>query len=306
MPFICIPGSFHLVGRTASGKPAGLEPDGDSIHFRPDDPALLDRLERQPGGQKFRLLTIGSLNLRMEGIDALEIHYTPSIKGAHRSHQPREFADAARDALTGLLDMNPVPYAQPANVRVKPPVPVDGVRGAILSRALDVHGRPVSFLFAGKAPARSGAEVRLGRAQLRRSLNYRMVAAGAAYPLFYDTLFKALRDELADAAIKARGRKAGIWRADLGKSGLKAASQADLEARAVIFPKLFRRLTDYFAEGNAGPGGFIAWLAATGGENDQVMEPSGNFTHFDNVVSVKRGKVALRYRPEEMVFISRK
>lgn len=306
MPFICIPGSFHLVGRTAGGKPSGLEPDGDSIHFRPDDPALLERLERQPGGQRFRLSAIGSLNLRMEGIDALEIHYTPSIKGAHRSHQPREFADAARDALTGFLGMNPVPYAQPANVRVKPPVPVDGVRGAILSRALDVHGRPVSFVFAGKAPGRGGAELRLARTQLRRSLNHRMVAAGAAYPLFYDTLFKELRDELAAAAIKARGRKAGVWPADLGKTGLKASVQPDLEARAVIFPKLFRRLTDYFAEGHAGLAGFLAWLKETGGENDQVMEPSGNFTHFDNVVSVKRGKLALRYQAEEMVFISRK
>lgn len=306
MPFTCIQGTFHLVGKTKTGKATGFEPDGDSIHFKPNQPKLLDHLTRQPHGQPYKLSAIGSLNLRLEGIDALEIHYTPRIRGAHLTHQPRQLADEARDTLTGLLGMNPVPYSPPNGTRVKPPVPVDGVSGAILSRALDVHGRPVSFLFVGKPPARDGKAVVLDKTLLRASLNHRMLSKGEAYPLFYDTLFKDLRDEFAHASVEARKAKKGLWPKDLSKSGAKAAAQADLEARGVIFPKLFRRLTDYFAQGNTGLAGFVDWLRSHAGDNDQVMEPSGNFTHLDNVVLVKTGKVSLKYRPEELVFVSQK
>lgn len=38
----------------------------------------------------------------------------------------------------------------------------------------------------------------------------------------------------------------------------------------------------------------------------QVMEPGGNFTHLDNVLVVKKGKISLKYRPEELVFVSQK
>ena len=157
MPFTCIQGTFHLVGHDKNGKPTGFEPDGDSIHFKPKKIALLDGLTQL--GVKYKPSAIGSVNLRMEGIDALEIHYTPSFKGAKRTHQPRPLADYERDALTGLLGMNPVPYKQPLGTTVAPPVPVDGVPGYILSRSLDVHGRPVSFLYKGAAPFTDGKQV---------------------------------------------------------------------------------------------------------------------------------------------------
>jgi hypothetical protein len=41
--------------------------------------------------------------------------------------------------------MNPVPY-KADGVTVAPPVPHDGIRGYILTRALEPHGRPVSFV----------------------------------------------------------------------------------------------------------------------------------------------------------------
>jgi hypothetical protein len=46
MPFYIIKGSYHLVGKTATGKPSWFEPDGDSMQFKPDNPALLDKLDR--------------------------------------------------------------------------------------------------------------------------------------------------------------------------------------------------------------------------------------------------------------------
>ena len=113
MPFTLIEGTFHLVGRTASGNPSGFEPDGDSMQFAPKTPALLDGLDRV--GAPVRLTAIGSTQLRFEGIDALELHFDGT-------HQPRPLADQARDFLTGRLGMNPVPYTPPDLLRVKPPV----------------------------------------------------------------------------------------------------------------------------------------------------------------------------------------
>ena len=104
------------------------------MQFKPDKPKLLDRLERT--ADAYRLTSIGSTQLRFEGIDALELHF-------EGHHQPRPLADDSRDYLTGLLGMNPVAYKAPQNVTVKPPVAHDGTRGYILSRALEAHGRPV-------------------------------------------------------------------------------------------------------------------------------------------------------------------
>ena len=73
LPFILIQGTFHLVGRTQAGNPTGFEPDGDSIQFKPTNPQLLNQLD-QPG-RPYRLTAIGSMQLRFEGIDALELHF---------------------------------------------------------------------------------------------------------------------------------------------------------------------------------------------------------------------------------------
>ena len=83
MPFIVIKGTYRLCGGSPS-HPTGFEPDGDSMEFRPDDPDLLDRLERV--GRPCRLSSIGSTQLRFDGIDALELHYGGT-------HQPRPLAD---------------------------------------------------------------------------------------------------------------------------------------------------------------------------------------------------------------------
>lgn len=302
MPFTLIKGTFRLVNCTKKGKPTGFEPDGDSIQFKPDTPALLDRLTRLR--LPYRLTNIGSTQLRIEGLDALEIHFQPT-KGGPRSHQPFALAAEARNFLTGRLGLNPVPYAPPKNTCVKPPVLHDGTRGYILSRSLEVHGRPVSFVFAGNTATKDGADVHLTVPLLTRSLNYQLVQSGEAYPLFYDTLFAELRNALTVAARQARKAKCGFWGLDKTQVGLAVTNQLDLETNGVIFPKLFRRLTDFLAETHAtNLTKFPAWLAAKG---EQVLDlDTKNFTHFDNVVSIKNGKVRLSCLPERIVFVSEK
>jgi hypothetical protein len=296
MPFVVIQGTFHLVGRTQAGNPSGFEPDGDSIQFKPTNPQLLDRLD-QPG-RPYRLTLIGSTQLRLEGIDALELHFDST-------HQPRPLADETRDFLTGKLGLNPVPYQPPRNVRVKPPVLKDATEGFILSRSLEINGRPIAFAFTSSPPDPDGAEVFLRTSLLKRSLNYRSLAAGQAYPLFYDTLFADLRGVFTLAAATARQVGSGLWAQDRSQTGLAVISQAELEEQGVVFPKLFRRLSEFLAQQQAGGlGGFLPWLAAS---EEQVFDlTEGNFTHFDNVVAVEGDQVRLLRRPEELVFVSAK
>jgi endonuclease YncB( thermonuclease family) len=265
------------------------------MQFKPDDPTLLDRLERID--KPYRLTAIGSTQLRFEGIDALELHFA-----GH--HQPRPLADDARDYLTGLLGMNPVPYRPPQTLSVKPPVPHDGTRGYILSRALEAHGRPVAFAFSGDPDGADGSNVTLKSALLRKSLNYKSLASGNSYPLFYDTLFANLRTSFTHATQAARKAKLGIWKKDLTSKGLAAANEADLELRGVIFPKLFRRLTSYFATGSSDLQAFLPWLAAT---KEQVLDlTTGNFTHLDNTLALRNGKLRMTLLPEQLVIVSAK
>ncbi|MGZ4358502.1 MAG: hypothetical protein ACXVZW_01850, partial [Gaiellaceae bacterium] len=294
MPFIVIKGSYRLCGGSAA-KPTGFQPDGDSIEFKPDNPALLDRLER--AGRPCRLSSIGSTQLRFDGIDALELHFGGT-------HQPRPLADEGRDFLTGMLGMNPVAYEPPDYLTVKAPAGRDGRPGFILARSLEAHGRPVSFAYAGEPPAPDGSELDVSPALLRESLNCRSLAAGNSYPLFYDTLVADLRDIFTEAAATARQAGKGLWSSDLTASGTTAESQADLEQRAVVFPKLFRRLASYVASGAHGLDGFLAWLRR---DAEPVLDlGSGKLTHFDGVLEVTSGKVRMIRPPETLVFVSAK
>jgi endonuclease YncB( thermonuclease family) len=302
MPYLVIRGTFHVLSRTAGGTVSGFEPDGDSVQFKPSDAALLQRLTRL--SQPVRPTAIGSVQLRFEGIDALELHYAGS-------HQPRALADQARGFLMTELGLDPIQFAAPDGVRAIPPAPNDGAPGFILARSLEVHGRPVSFVFAGDPAQDDGSDLFLDTDLLQNSVNYRSLLNGQAYPLFYDTLFKDLREALAAGAKKAREEGRGLWGEDSSQSGVKVEGQQDLESSAVIFPKLFRRLTDYMAAGNVGLANFLSFPDL---HEEQVvdMDPQSpgftNFTHFDNMIEVDetQNKVSLLHSPETMVFVSAK
>jgi hypothetical protein len=81
-------------------------------------------------------------------------------------------------------------------------------------------------------------------------------------------------------------------------------SQTDLEQSAVIFPKLFRRLTEYLRRQGGDLSGFLPWLEVT---REQVLElPTTSFTHFEDVLDVYANTIRLRPRPEQLVFVSAK
>ena len=79
----------------------GPQPDGDTVKFKPDTPALVDALPRRSG----RPAQINSrgISVRLDAIDALETHFDDD-------HQELAGATAARDALLAQLRFTGVTF----------------------------------------------------------------------------------------------------------------------------------------------------------------------------------------------------
>jgi endonuclease YncB( thermonuclease family) len=283
MPFHAIHGTFHATG---------FSPDEDSIKFKAADDDSWLLLEGQPA----RLTRAGMAQLRLEGIDAVETHYRA---GSKNWHQPLAPARAATDRLLELAGIRNVVWTTSHySVRSSD----DGTPGFILSRTTERYRRPVAFAFAGECPWSNGDEVRFAPKQLRRSINYRLLAEGHAYPTFYSGLFYDLRDAFTRATQSAQRRKRGVWRTDRSTC-LKVSDPTDptlLTDTAPIYPKLFRRLMRYFA--NTGTfDGFAEYLLNR--RETTVLISKCHFTHFDNVIDQKPGSQKITEPLSNLLFI---
>src|SRR5215467_1385486 len=118
------------------------QPDGDSVHFFPDDTDAFTNLHLAA-----HLGAGGAAQLRLDAIDALETHYTPPAHGASRMHQPLDLAHAAGSTLLDLLGFTNVVRDGETVASANP----DAAPGYILTRFADQYGRPVSLAYAGAA-----------------------------------------------------------------------------------------------------------------------------------------------------------
>jgi len=285
--FILIKGTFHVVG---------YSPDGDSIKFKADHPENWKKIEGRPKLSK----TKGHVQLRFEGIDALETHFRPQVKGGIEEHQPLEWARAARDFMLAAVGIKNVKWGPLEKQVVQAD---DGVQGYILTRAVDnkEYGRPVSFVYAGTSPEKDGAEAYLTPKWLRQSVNYQLVAAGQAYPTYYQTLFSDLRDELTRAVRRARAAhpKRGLWIAD--KTGeFEYTSKATVTDEYPIFPKLFRRLIEHVQSG--GQLSNFRQFLKNKGDGVLILPHAHHTSALDYVVEVSGKRVSLTVLPENLVF----
>jgi endonuclease YncB( thermonuclease family) len=270
------------------------EPDGDSVHFFPDDTEAFTSLHLAAhlGGG-------GAAQLRLDAIDALETHYTPATHGARTLHQPLDLAHAAGGRLLDLLGFTDVVRDGETVTGATP----DATPGYILTRFADKYGRPVSLAYAGATDRPDQQPVFTDVGLLRGSVNYQLLSEGLVYPTFYSRLYPDLRADLTVAAADARGAKAGVWASDATTSGATIQTLADLTDRLVIMPKLFRRLAEYFAlgAGDVSLAGFMAFLAS---HNDRLYVISdGHATGFDTVVEVDGHTVRLTRDIADLIFI---
>lgn len=261
MGFTLIKGTFH--------PELGL-PDGDSVRFKPNNPQLLKKLEGTPAKITQNGGTKGTLQLRFEGIDAIE-------KGAQ---QP--LSKNATDSMNKLVGGT-------------------GGQGYILARMTDPHGRPLSFVFAGTTPKPDGSDVFLDPAMLSSSVNYKQMQAGYAYPLYYNTLFASLRSKFNQALNQAKQNHKGYWPTDKTNKGVNINGKPSLKAIDPVWPKLWRRFEEYVRNHNS-MNGFIAWLDA---KNERILKlDSQDETGLANIVKVQGNKVWLTEKPENLMVIT--
>src|SRR5262249_47698358 len=200
-----------------------------------------------------------SVMLRYEGIDAVE----------KTAIQP--LASDARDLNFALLREQADPHT-------------NAPRGFILSRQTDVNRRPVSFAFSGDIDQEDGSNVFLDAELLRRSVNSKLVAAGQAYTMFYETLFAELRVELTAAFKSARQRSLGIHQHDASLTGITSRGRASVSETPPIFPKLGRRLEEY-SRNHQALDDFIFFLQTK--VKDKLFTISdARHISFDNVITV--------------------
>lgn len=154
------------------------EPDGDSVRFIADKPELYQNLH---GSYRIKLSKKdGSVQLRFEAVDAPETHY---------GNAAQPFGNKARDQLLAWMGFKNIQY-YPNNPEKVQSCEPKTVRGAILSKAAEANGHPVSYLLLDKDAARleEGDWVKVDRALLEKTANYYLLKEGLAYTLFIPRL----------------------------------------------------------------------------------------------------------------------
>lgn len=272
----------------------GSEPDGDSVHFIPDVSDAFGKLHMTA-----HLGANGAAQLRLDAIDALETHYTPTAHGARTMHQPLELAHAAGARLLELLGFTNVVRSGETVTSATP----DAAPGYILTRFADKYGRPVSLAYSGTIDRPDLQLVFTDVDLLRASVNHQLLAEGLVYPTFYSQLYPDLHADLTATADDAKAVKAGVWASDATTTGATITTLADLTDNLVIMPKLFRRLAQYFAlsAGDVSLAGFQAFLAS---HNDRLYVISdAHATGFDTVVAVDGQTVRLTHDITDLIFV---
>lgn len=271
MPFTLLKGTFH---------PEFGRPDGDSLRFVPDNPEPIFKLKRRGSAPKINGKN-GSIQLRYEAIDTLEkAAIDPFASNATRSNL--DLAGTESGAISA--------------------------RGYVYSDQLGPHGRLIAFVFAGEAVEEDGSSKFLTANDILESINVKQLQLGHAYPLYYDTLFKDLREGCQKEVDTARNEGAGIWSADASNKGFEWSD--DLKALPPIFPKLWRRIQKYmesetFFEPDNPLANLKDYIEALGEERVLTLNDS-NITGFDDLVSTSDGKIKLDADPNQMVVVSKK
>ena len=272
------------------------QPDGDSVRFVADLPEPYRDLRYarriRPSQED------DTVQLRLEGIDAPEVHYGPFA-------QP--YGDVSREAFLAMLGFSDVVYEAGEKNRVESATP-DSVPVTVATHAADANGRVVSYLLPRQDLA-DGAEGRLDENMLHASFNYRMLETGHAYYMAYTSTPRLHQDVCREAAIAARKARLGVWSLDRTQEWV-LSEQADVGRNGqLIFPKLFRRCCDYLADRRGGFKGDLAdWLVNTRqgharDEDDRVVLEGRFETRLSELIQQRNSRVTLQVDLLDLAFV---
>lgn len=292
MPYRVYRGQFRIHNPAQPSQ--GPQPDGDTVRFVPDNPLLLSHL--QGGTPDFK--ADGGVNIRFEAIDALELHFSGS-------HQPIPLAEASRDSMISQLGFGNVSFFanNPVVVETVQNHPVDG---HVIAKDVDPFGRVIGWVYAGLPADVDGSQIWLDGTRVASSVNAELIRQGHAYPAFYTTLPSDLRAVVAGLVQTARGAGVGLWSSAVGLPGgqfVNPANVTDLES-LVLWPKLFRRLVPYFAEGFTDVSSLDCWLREDPVHRDDGINlPNGEQVHIHNLLEITANGLRLNHHTDEFVII---
>lgn len=286
--YLVIKGKFVIVDK---------EPDGDSVRFIAEQPTLYDELHRN---YRIKLSRDQSVQLRFEGIDAPEVHYGKNAQ---------ILGEKARDQLLALMGFENIEFS---GNRVKAADP-DSVSGAILSKAADANGRPVSYVFLEKDSDLLEDEdwLRVDSALLQKTLNFQLLSEGAAYYTVYTSTPYIHRRLLSEAAQAARSDNRGVWAEDTTSEFVLMDKKSLVAPKGqLILPKLFRRSIDYLKAVEDGfRGNLKDWLTSISegsrNENDRVLIRNSVEVRLSDLIEQRNSRVVFQEDLLNITFVEK-
>lgn len=321
----------------------GLKPDGDTISFKPHDPAALAALpddEGTLGKVSFDAEANGSVSVRLQGIDALETHYQPAVSvnvsavnntapkpSAGNHHQPTALARGAAHALLGLLgvtvtdaDWHAWGYLRRVTVgeRVVTEKFTEGVEVVVVSDTCDRNGRVLGWVFPSASTLAEGATLTEDALTdlVKDSVNSELLNQGHAYPYYFFTLSNALRNRLSIFARSAVRYNRGVQAADTSEQGVRLPTVSALNDSAVLWPYLFRKLLrtwrmealkTWAAGGDVSPAALDRLPVDklfTSGDPYLYNARTKDFVRLSEVVTVEGDTLRMLVPPHELVFLA--
>jgi len=269
---------------------AGYAPDGDSVRFIPADPRQLGLLSRS---SSIRVGSDGSVQVRLEAIDAPELHYAGPFLG-----QP--LGAIARDALLGWIGFSKIAFADDG-VTVASSSP-SSVPVAILARSVEAHGRPIAYLLRDHRVHGKPKSHHVNEALLARTANHALLEEGLAYLLAYTSLPHVHLRALRAVAQHARHDRRGVWAQDATMRGFALHGRRSIGPHgALVFPKLFRRCVDFLADRARGfHRSFCDWLDD---RHERVRIPHAANVPFRSIVRAHDDHLALATDLLDLVFV---
>jgi len=251
----------------------------------------------------------GQVTIRLQGIDAPELHYYPATlsakaatdaqRTAHKAFYKeyrQRVAETATLALTAKLrNLGGSPLVCTAETRVDNPDDV-----------FDTYGRFIGDIY-------------VKRGLRRTNINNWLLREGWAFPAFYNSMTAYEIGEKIMASATGRMMKGRLWtnfskkletfepKVLYRRKG--AAPDPAADTGPVIFPKLFRRQTTWWARHKVGivTGGFSAYLTGKATASDRFLftkdflaDPTSARQHkWEDILA----KQAITAEPEDLVFV---
>jgi endonuclease YncB( thermonuclease family) len=280
--------------------PKNYEPDGDSVRFIADNVDLYQNLH---GSYRIKPSKRDkSVQLRFEAVDAPETHYGTAAQ---------QFGDKARDQLLAWMGFKNIHFFSNNPEKVESCDP-ETVRGAILSKAVDVNGRPIVYVLLEEQASllNYGDWVKVDADLLKNTINYRLLAEGIAYYTVYTSTPYIHRKILSKVSLEALCANKGIWSLDMTSEFVLDDQDSIGPQGQLILPKLFRRCTDYLKDVKNGFKGNLAdWLikVSTGSrnENDQVVIHDYLEVKLSDLIDQRNNKIVFKADLLDIMFVEK-